>query len=232
MNDCARTQYALKLNQECVMVHTSLSPRRDLARIPGSTRSLLALALLAGGLALAGCASAPPPNEAMNQAQAQLQAASDAGAADYDPVDLGFARDKFQQAQAAMATRKYAQAADLAAESRADAELARVKAGLGGARAQIQDKMTENARLREQGAAAAEAAAAEFAKPLPLPAGASSAPPPAGPAPMPAAAPQEDMPAPPASMLTAPPGGQGFQSVPGEAPAAASSASDAAGEQP
>ena len=211
------------------MVHTSLSPRRGPARIPGR---LLALALLAGGSTLAGCASAPPPNEAMNQAQAQLQAASDAGAADYDPVDLGFAKDKFQQAQGAMANRKYAQAADLAAESRADAELARVKAELGGARAQIQDKMTENARLREQGAEAAEAAAAEFAKPLPLPAGAGSAPPPASSAPMPAAAPQEDMPAPPAAMLTAPSDGQGFQSVPGQVPAAASSSSGPAGDQP
>lgn len=214
------------------MVHTSLSPRRELARISGLAKPFLAVALLAGGLNLAGCASAPPPNEAMNQAQAQLQAASDAGAADYDPVDLGFAKDKFQQAQGAMANRKYAQAADLAAESRADAELARVKAELGGARAQIQDKMTENARLREQGAEAAEAAAAEFAKPLPLPVGASSAPPPASSAPMPAAAPQEDMPAPPPDMLTAPADGQGFQSAPGQVPAPPTSASNPAGDQP
>jgi len=173
----------------------------------------LALAVL---MVLAGCASVPPPNEAMNLAQSQLQAARDAGAADYDPVDLGFAQDKFQQAQGAMAARKYAQAADLAAESRADAELARVKANLGAARAKIQSKMNANAELREQGAQAAAAAAAEFAKPLPMPATAGSAPAPAGAGALPPAAPLEDMPAPSASVLSAPPSGQGFQTVPAQ----------------
>jgi hypothetical protein len=189
---------------------------------PSLTRQTALAGLLAGLLAVAGCASVPPPNDSMNQAQTQLQAARDAGAADYDPVDLGFAQDKFQQAQAAMADRKYALAADLAAESRSDADLARVKANLGAARAQIQSKMNANAELREQGAQAAAAAAAEFAKPLPVPAYASSAPapdsssaaPPASsPNGMPAAAPVEDMPAPSASVL-APPSGQGSQTMP------------------
>lgn len=208
------------------MAHISLFSSRQMA--------------LAGGLAclltLAGCASVPPPNDAMNRAQMRLQAAQDAGAADYDPVDLGFAQDKFQQAQVAMADRKYAQAADLAAESGIDADLARVRANLGVARSQIQVKMNTNAELRQQGAEAAAAAAAEFAKPLPIPAYASSAPAPASssaipansstmlpnsqaipassPGSMPAAAPlEEDMPAPSASML-APPAGQGIQTTP------------------
>jgi len=190
------------------MVHISLSSARQAAKV----------GLLVGLLALVGCASVPPPNDAMNQAQSRLQAAHDAGAADYDPVDLGFAQDKFQQAQAAMADRKYAQAADLAAESGADADLARVKANLGAARSQIQSKMNANAELRQQGAEAAAAAAAEFAKPLPVPSYASSAPAPASssavpPGAMPAAAPVEDMPAPSASAL-APPSGQGFQTMP------------------
>ncbi|MBD8881261.1 DUF4398 domain-containing protein [Rhodanobacter hydrolyticus] len=159
----------------------------------------------------------------MNQAQVQLQAARDAGAPDYDPVDLGFAQDKFQQAQAAMADRKYALAADLAAESRADADLARTKANLGAARAKIQDKMNTNAELREQGAQAAAAAAAEFAKPLPVPAAAGSAPAPAASGAMPPASPMEDMPAPSASALAPPPSSsqdsnatQGFQPAGGQ----------------
>ncbi|MBE1159235.1 DUF4398 domain-containing protein [Dyella acidiphila] len=110
--------------------------------------------LLAVSLSLGGCASVPPPDSAMNQAQAQLQAARDAGAADYDPVDFGFAQDKFQQAQAAMADRKYAQAADLADESRADSTLARTKAQLAAARAQIQSKTDANGQLRAQNAEA------------------------------------------------------------------------------
>lgn len=198
------------------MVHISPSSPPLSARSRELARRLVAPGLLAVLLALSGCASVPPPNEAMNLAQSQLQAARDAGAADYDPVDLGFAQDKLQQAQGAMADRKYAQAADLAAESRADAELARVKANLGAARAKIQSKMSANAELRAQGAQAAAAAAAEFAKPLPLPASAGSASAPAGAGSLPPAAPLEDMPAPSASVLSAPPSGQGFQSVPAQ----------------
>ena len=194
------------------MVHISPSS----AGRPMRSRKPAHWLALVGLVVLAGCASVPPPNEAMNLAQSQLQAARDAGAADYDPVDLGFAQDKFQQAQGAMAARKYAQAADLAAESRADADLARVKANLGAARAKIQSKMNANAELREQGAQAAAAAAAEFAKPLPMPATAGSAPAPAGAGALPPAAPLEDMPAPSASVLSAPPSGQGFQTVPAQ----------------
>ena len=151
--------------------------------------------LVAAGLAIGGCASVPPPNDSMNLAQNQLQMARDAGAADYAPVDLGFAQDKFQQAQAAMAERKYADAANLAEESRADAELAQAKARLGAARAQIQNKVQETPRLRQQGEQAAAAAQA------PQPAPPSSAPP------------TEDMPAPSSSVLSAPPA-DGFQTVP------------------
>jgi len=151
-------------------------------------------------LALAGCASVPPPDGAMNQAQAQLQAARDAGAADYAPVDLGFAQNKFQQAKAAMASRKYEDAANFAEEARADAELARAKARLGNARAQIQAKVEENSRLRSQ---------------LEQPIQDST------PAPAESTAPSsiEDMPAPSSSVLSAPlpqpeQDGQGFQTTP------------------
>lgn len=153
-------------------------------------RLLAAIAVLA--LALAGCATAPPPNDSMNLAQYQLQAARDAGAADYAPVDLGFAQDKFQQAQAAMEARKYADAASLAEESGADAELARVKARLGAARAEMQSKLQENTRLRSEGEQLA-AQQQQMEQAAPAPAIDSSAPPPVG-----------DMPAPSASVLSAP----------------------------
>jgi hypothetical protein len=174
---------------------------------PGRT-VLIALVL---ALFVAGCASVPPPNDSMNMAQTQLQMARDAGAADYAPVDLGFAQDKFQLAQSAMAERKYADAANLAEESRADAELAQAKARLGAARAQIQSKMQENSRLRAQGEAAAAAAQA----PAPAP-------------PASTAQPTGDMPAPPSSALSAP-AGDGFQTVPDNAQ---QPAVDPAGGQP
>lgn len=166
---------------------------------PGSPRHIrtaMATAALALALLLAGCASAPPPNDSMNMAQSQLQMARDAGAADYAPVDLGFAQDKFQQAQAAMADRKYADAASLAEESRADAELAQSKARLGAARAQIQNKVQENTRLRQEG----EQQEQHDNAPAPAPEASS------GPL-------TQDMPAPASSVLSAP-AGDGFQTVP------------------
>lgn len=171
---------------------------------------------LALTMALAGCATVPPPDDSMNMAQTQLQAARDAGAADYAPVDLGFAQDKFQQAQAAMADRKYVDAAALAEESRADADLARTKARLGAARAQIQSRVRENARLRAEGEQAEAAAQQQEA----APASAAS----------PTPAPTEDMPAPASSVLSAPPPGNGFQTVPTDNQPPASSSSTQGGQ--
>jgi hypothetical protein len=128
------------------MVHT-FSPLQKRDRRFAAVVPVLTLTL---ALILSGCASVPPPDSAMTQAQSQIQAARDAGAQDYDPVDFGFAQDKFQQAQVAMANGKYAQAADLADESRADATLARTKALLGQARGQIQSKTDANRQLRTQ----------------------------------------------------------------------------------
>ncbi|MFA6230609.1 MAG: DUF4398 domain-containing protein [Rhodanobacter sp.] len=174
-----------------------------LARSP--RRICGAAAALVMTLALASCASVPPPNDSMSLAQTQLQSARDAGAADYAPVDLGFAQDKFQAAQAAMAERKYAEAANLAGESVADAELARSKARLAAARSQIQAKLDENNRLRSIGERA-QAADQQEEQPAPSAAASSMSPPP-----------MQDMPAPSSSALSAP-AADGFQSVPSTAP--------------
>jgi hypothetical protein len=128
------------------MVHT-FSPLQKRDKRFAAVAPVLSATL---ALILSGCASVPPPDSAMTQAQSQIQSARDAGAQDYDPVDFGFAQDKFQQAQVAMANGKYAQAGDLADESRADATLARTKALLGQARGQIQSKTDANRQLRAQ----------------------------------------------------------------------------------
>lgn len=167
---------------------------------PKGVRMAVSALTLAMTLALSGCASVPPPDGAMNQAQVQLQAARDADAADYAPVDLGFAQNKFQQAQNAMASRKYDDAATLADEARADAELARAKARLAAARAQIQSKTTANRQLREQ---IEQSLSDQQQQDQSQNAG------------LPAQQPTQDMPAPPSSSLTEPmPEGQGFQTLP------------------
>jgi len=181
--------------------------KQPLLNWPPSRRVLwLPLALFA--LTLAGCASTPPPDGSMNQAQSLLQAARDAGASDYAPVDLGYAQNRFQQAQAAFADRKYDVAASLADEASADAELARAKARLGAARAQIQDKTDANNQLRQQMEAAhpANGGADQGGN-----AGAGFAPVQADPTTTP-----NDMPAPPSSAISEPvPQGQDFQTMPG-----------------
>ena len=183
-----------------------------------SGRFRAATVAVALALALGSCASVPPPNDSMNLAQSMLQAARDAGAADYAPVDLGFAQDKFQQAQTAMAERKFADAASLAEDSNADAELARTKARLGAARAQMQSKLQENTRLRHEGEQLA-AEQQQMEQSAPVPASGSSA-----------GSPVNDMPAPSASVLSAP-AGDGFETIPDDSPSPASSAGSQ-GDQP
>jgi len=178
------------------MVHIFSPPRQR----PPVARLAVSTLTLAMTLALAGCASTPPPDGILNQAQAQLRAARDADAAVYDPIDLGNAQDKFQQAQNAMAKRDYDVAAQLADEARASAELARAKARLGAARSQIQNKTSANQQLREQiDQSLADQQQQDLNQPANLP------------------PPQQttDMPAPPSSALGEPvPQGQGFQTYP------------------
>jgi len=186
------------------MVHI-FSPLTGRSRRFRTAVSTLALATVMA--TLAGCASVPPPDGSMNLAQSQLQAARDAGAADYAPVDLGFAQNKFQQAQSAMASRKYDVAGELADEARADAELARAKARLAAARAQIQQKSDDNEHLRQQ-IEQAHAHDNDPPPPVAAPASASSN----G---LPPAQPMEDLPAPPSSQLSSPQDqGQGTQTLP------------------
>ncbi|WP_254063353.1 DUF4398 domain-containing protein [Rhodanobacter sp. L36] len=204
------------------MVHI-FSP---LAGLSGRIRS--ASVLLGLSLVLAGCATVPPPDDSMNQAQTQLQEARDAGAADYAPVDLGFAQDKFQQAQSAMADRKYEIAANLAEESRADSELARAKARLGASRAQIQNRVQENSHLREEGEQAAAEAARQEQQAPPMPSSSSSST-------LPSQDPPQDMPAPSSSVLNSQPAGDGFQTLPENNPQPPSNPqpdSDTQGAQP
>jgi hypothetical protein len=178
------------------MVHI-FSPSRGR---PNGVRVAVSTLTLAMALALTGCATTPPPDGVMNQAQVQLQAARDADAADYAPVDLGFAQNKFQQAQSAMAKRDYDEAAQLADEARADAELARAKARLAAARSQIQKKTSANEQLRDQ---IEQTLSDQQQQNQSQAAG------------LPAQQQTMDMPAPPSSALGEPiPQGQGFQTIP------------------
>ncbi len=126
------------------------------AKIPTHLRTLGAASALA---LLAACASVPPPTGLVQRAQQQLEAARDAQADDYAPVDMTFAEQRLQAAQAAMNAGKYAQARDMANESLADGRLAQTRAELAVARKEIKARSAENKRLRQQLLAPPESAA-------------------------------------------------------------------------
>ncbi len=106
--------------------------------------------VLAALLALAGCASTPPPVAQLDAADAALLQARGAQAADLAPVELGFAEGKRAEADAAMQSRDYARARALAAQAEADAALALAKSRAAAARAEVQRKTGDNAQLRRE----------------------------------------------------------------------------------
>src|SRR5690242_10252388 len=88
------------------------------ARLP------VAIGLL-GTLVLAGCASTPPaPTARLQAAQQAIASAERTEAGRYAAVDLAAARTKLASADAAVSEKRMILAAQLADESRAEAELA------------------------------------------------------------------------------------------------------------
>lgn len=58
-------------------------------------------------LLLAACASAPPAPSVFASAEAAIEAAERAGAAELSPVELSFARERLELARRAMENKKY-----------------------------------------------------------------------------------------------------------------------------
>ena len=122
------------------------APQRGTAR-----RTLPALALaLAATLALAACASVPPPTEQMAVTTAAVAHAVGAGGPEHAPVEMRLARDKLQRANVAMTAKEHDTARRLALEAQLDAQLAEAKAESIKAR-KAADALSEGSRvLREE----------------------------------------------------------------------------------
>jgi hypothetical protein len=97
---------------------------------------------------LAGCASTPPPTAELSSAEVAVNEATRGNAADFAPVELGFARDKLAAAQAASDARDFERARVVAAQAQVDAELALAKSRAAQARAEVQRRSEENSALR------------------------------------------------------------------------------------
>lgn len=128
---------------------TSPETRRMISSNSVPDRIHLHAWLAAALLALAGCATVPPPVDALAGAESAIRMARDAGAEDHAPLELRFARDRLEEAQDAMVQRQHARAGDLAEEAQADAELARAKAELAAQRQRNDAQRDDNERLRQ-----------------------------------------------------------------------------------
>ncbi len=83
----------------------------------------MAVAAAALGVLLSGCATVPPPTDAVAKADLSLRKAEQAGAAQVAPLELRQAREKLQEARDKMndsdtadAARRLAEAADVQAQ--------------------------------------------------------------------------------------------------------------------
>lgn len=105
---------------------------------------------LLAALLVSACATTPPPLAELAEAEAEIDRARRAEAAELAPVELRFAQDKLARARAASEGRDYKSAAALAAEAMVDAELAAAKSAEARARRAVQEKVDDNARLRRE----------------------------------------------------------------------------------
>ena len=79
-------------------------------------------------MVMGGCASAPPPLEAMAVAEAAVQRASTASTREMAPAELGIAVDKLARARSAVVSGDQERARRLADEATLDAQLAELHA--------------------------------------------------------------------------------------------------------
>jgi len=98
---------------------------------------------------LAACGPTKPPPMGLEDASLRLQAARDAGASTYAPLEVRSAEDRLSAARAAAGKGDYDAAIQFAQESRANSDLAQAKSRLGKAREKVEARTRENAQLRE-----------------------------------------------------------------------------------
>jgi hypothetical protein len=111
---------------------------------------LRSAAAIAGALALAACASAPPPTASLQAAQQAIGTAEQANAGQFAPAELGEARAELVSANAAVTDQHMVVAERFANESRAEAQLAYAKTAYVKAQAINDDLVRGNDVLIEE----------------------------------------------------------------------------------
>lgn len=100
-------------------------------------------------LALAACTTPRPAPDTLQDAQRSIDAAVEAGAEEYAPVELRFAREKLDQAREGMDRRSYDNVMYLIEQSEINSELAMQKTRTAIIRARVTELQRENEILRE-----------------------------------------------------------------------------------
>jgi hypothetical protein len=110
-------------------------------------RLMLGASILWG---LAACASGPPADDEIAAAEVGLTEANDAGAAERAPAALALAQDKLERARRAAAAGDNTEAAHLADQALADAQLAAAQSRSEVAREHAEQLRTSIEELRDQ----------------------------------------------------------------------------------
>lgn len=100
-------------------------------------------------LLLASCVTPQPPEGSFDDAEEAIEAAIRAGAEDYSPVELKFAREKLAEARKGMVAKQYDKAIYLIEQSEINSELAIEKSRTAEARTRVTELARENEILRE-----------------------------------------------------------------------------------
>ena len=101
-------------------------------------------------LGLAACASGPPPEGEIAAAEVALTEAADADAMERAPAPLALARDKLERARRAAADGDNREAARLAEQALADAQLAAAEARSATAREHAEELRVSIQTLRDE----------------------------------------------------------------------------------
>lgn len=108
------------------------------------------LALGAVSLMVMGCAGGKPPLEKLSVAEQMISRAETEDAAQYAPLDIRLAREKYQQAKAAMNQEDYDKARRLAEQAAMDAQVAETKATTEKAKKAVQELRNSIESLRRE----------------------------------------------------------------------------------
>lgn len=100
------------------------------------------------GLVMAGCATIPPDPALLNNARTAITQAEDAGANEYAPLELRFARERLEQAERSMTDGDAEQIRRLADEAEIEAQLALARTHAALTRADLAQRQRQLEQLK------------------------------------------------------------------------------------